>query len=194
MEKLKAKVNKIFERIDKLKPKEYEAAFKGYLESFRIDGQEGVDDLTFINNIKANLRDLIYSQKKLLKTKCVLTSKFHKTNPATGQVEYTYSEFHSRVHEVYDDTDITELVNTMTERVLENVATFQNKGSGWQFDEVISFDIHIDPFETVAGSSYLPLPKVLAAREVIINVKNTDDNECFKWSITSAVYPRKKDP
>ena len=117
-----------------------------------------------------------------------------RSNPATGQVEYTYSEFHSRVEEVYDNTDVTELINTITERILENVATFQNKGSGWQFDEVISFDIHIDPFETVAGSSYLPLPKVLAAREVIINVKNTDDNECFKWSITSAVYPRKKDP
>ena len=40
----------------------------------------------------------------------------------------------------------------------------------------------------------MELPKDLAARQAIIKVKNTDDNECFKWSITSAVYPRKKDP
>ena len=46
--------------------------------------------------------------------------------------------------EVYDGTDITELVNIITERILENIATFQKSGSGWIFDEVISFDIHID--------------------------------------------------
>ena len=93
-------------------------ALKGFLKTFRIDGQKGVDDLTFVNNIKANLRDLIKSQKKPLKIKCILKSKFHKTNPATVQVKYTYLEFHSHVHEVYDDTDVTELVNIMTERIL----------------------------------------------------------------------------
>ena len=139
VEKLKSKVNEIFERIrkDKLKPREHEAAFKGYMKTFRIDGQKDVDDLTFINNIKANLRDLIKSQKKAIKIKCILTSKFHKTNPATGQVEYTYIEFHSHVQKVYDDNDVTELVNIITERILENVTTFQNKNSGWISDEVI---------------------------------------------------------
>ena len=62
------------------------------------------------------------------------------------------------MHEVYDDTDITELVNIMTERILENVSTFQIKGSGWIFDEVISFDIYINRFETLAGSSYIQGP------------------------------------
>ena len=69
MEKLKAKVNEIFGRIDKLKSKEHEAALsEGYLKTFGIDGQEGEDDLT-INNIKANLGDLINSQKKPFKIK-----------------------------------------------------------------------------------------------------------------------------
>ena len=62
------------------------------------------------------------------------------------------------MHEVYGDTDVTELISTMTERILENVATFQNKDSRWIFDEVISFDIYIDPFEPEAGSSYMELP------------------------------------
>ena len=99
------------------------------MKTFRIDGQKGMDHHTF-TKIKHNLRDRINSQKKPLKTKCILKSKFHKTNPATGQVEYIFSEIHSRVHEVYDDTNITEVVNIMTERILENVDTFQNKSSG----------------------------------------------------------------
>ena len=47
-EKLKSKVNEIFERMrsDKLKPREHEAILKGYMKTFRIDGQKGVDDHT----------------------------------------------------------------------------------------------------------------------------------------------------
>ena len=51
------------------------------------------------------------------------------------------------MEEVYADTNVTELVNEMTELILEKVANFQNQGSSWQFDEVIAFDIYIDPFE-----------------------------------------------
>ena len=152
-----------------------------------------MDHHTF-TKIKHNLRDRINSQKKPLKTKCILKSKFHKTNPATGQVEYIFSEIHSRVHEVYDDTNITEVVNIMTERILENVDTFQNKSSGWIFDEVISFDIHIDHFETVAAGSYMGLPKKLAGRDAVINPDNNRNNDCFKWAITIAEYPSKKNP
>ena len=196
VENLKSKVNEIIERIrkDKFKPREHEAVLKGNMKTFRIDGQKGVDDHTFVNNIKDNLKDLINSQKKPIKIKCILTSKFRKTNPATGQVKYIYSQFHSRVHEVYDDTDVTELVNIMRERILENVATFQNKGSGWIFDEVVSFDILIDHFETVAVSSYMKPRRETAVRKAVLNPDNKEDNECFKWAITIAEYPSKKNP
>ena len=42
----------------------------------------------------------------------------------------------------------------------------------------------------LGGSSYIPLPKFLAAKKAIINLKNEDD-ECFKWSITRALNPVK---
>ena len=32
----------------------------------------------------------------------------------------------------------------------------------------------------------------MAAKKAIINVKNEKDQECFKWAITSAVFPREK--
>ena len=38
----------------------------------------------------------------------------------------------------------------------------------------------------VGGSSYIPLPKFLAAKKTIIHLKNEDD-ECFKWAITRAL-------
>ena len=39
--------------------------------------------------------------------------------------------------------------------------------------------------------SYIPIPKFLAAKKAIINLKNEDD-ECFKWAITRALNPVEK--
>ena len=82
----------------------------------------------------------------------------------------------------------------MTERILENIATHQERGSGWQFDEVVSFDIYIDPFEPAVGNSYIPLPPELPSKKAIIKVQNTEDDKCFKHSITTAVYTPKVHP
>ena len=43
----------------------------------------------------------------------------------------------------------------------------------------------------LGGSSYIPLPKFLAAKKAIINLKN-DDDEYFKWAITRALNPVEK--
>ena len=43
----------------------------------------------------------------------------------------------------------------------------------------------------LGDSSYIPLPKFLAAKKAIINLKNEDD-ECFKWAITRAINPVEK--
>jgi hypothetical protein len=37
------------------------------------------------------------------------------------------------------------------------------------------------------GNSYIELPKPLALKKCIVNVKNTDD-QCFKWDISVSVY------
>ena len=91
-----------------------------------------------------------------------------------------------------EETDLGKIYDIMTAICLEKISQFQNKGSGWQFEEVESFDMNVDPFNPLGGSSYFPLPKKLAAKKAIINVKNVKDNECFKWAVTSAVYPREK--
>ena len=50
----------------------------------------------------------------------------------------------------------------------------------------MSLDLHTVKCEPLGGSSYIPLPKFLAAKRATINLKNEDD-ECFKWAITRAL-------
>ena len=57
----------------------------------------------------------------------------------------------------------------------------------------MSLDLHTVKYEPLGGSSYIPLPKFLAAKKVITKLKNEDD-ECFKWATTRALNPVENHP
>ena len=171
---------------------EQQKALDGYLKTFRIDGKKGYGPKTFINKIKPKVMELINKQKKPIKIKFIFTCKFTKENLNTKLIEENSGYFHSTVEIITESTDFTELYNTMTNYLLGKVEKFQNQGSGWVFSQVEYFDINIDPFEPISGSSYIELPPKLAKKKAIINVKNENDQECFKWAVTSAVFPKEK--
>ena len=102
------------------------------------------------------------------------------------------SSFHSRVEMNLEGSNIDELYNNMVERTLENIATFQMRGSQWVFSSIVSLEIHSVRFEPMRGSSYIPLPKSLRSKKAIINMKN-EDNMCFKWAVARALNPVERD-
>ena len=57
---------------------EKETALRGYLKTYRIDGQKGYGPNTFLNKIKPKVLDLINKQKKPIKVKFIFTCKFKK--------------------------------------------------------------------------------------------------------------------
>ena len=55
------------------------------------------------------------------------------------------------------------------------------KSLSWIIDSVIDHAISISKYNPLAGSSYIKLPKESDhPRKGLINIQNTDDNECFK--------------
>ena len=191
VDSLKEKVNGIFKRYDNLTPKEYKTAIKGYFKTFRVDGVDGMDEKTFINIVKPRVINLIKT-KGSIKVKLILTVKFTKENPATGNIDINIWYFATDPVIITEATDLSDQYNTMTSRIFELIQNFQNRGSGWQFDRIEHLDININPYNPLSASSYIPLPKKLADKNAIINVKNENDNECFKWAVTSAVFPAKE--
>ena len=74
--------------------------------------------------------------------------------------------------------------------VITNIQKSLRKGSGWIIDSVIDHDISISKYNPLAGSSYIKLPKGLDhTRKGLINIQNTDGNECFKWCLDRYLYP-----
>jgi hypothetical protein len=69
----------------------------------------------------------------------------------------------------------------MMDQMLEALASYLNKGSGWRLKE-INLEVKIYENKPLRGSSYVDLPKFIKDKKAMINIKNTD-NECFKWAL-----------
>ena len=64
------------------------------------------------------------------------------------------------------------------------------KSSSWIIDSIIDHTISISKYNTLAGSSYIKLPEKLDhPRKGLINIENSDDNECFKWCLVRYLNP-----
>ena len=76
--------------------------------------------------------------------------------------------------------------------MIEKLATSQSMGSGWKLRNVICLELHTVIYNPLKGSSYIPLPKELATKKAIINVKN-NDNRCFVWCVLRFLNPVDRD-
>ena len=114
-----------------------------------------------------------------------------KVDLKSGEVIAKEAAFHSKTEVNLGNNDSNALFSKMKENVLESLAKFQRQGSNWRFHSVLSLVLHTVKYVPLVGSSYIPLPKFLAAKKAIINLKN-EDVECFKWAITRALNPVEK--
>ena len=78
----------------------------------------------------------------------------------------------------------------MVERVVENMAEFQRReGSPWRLYSIIKLELHTVSYKPLRGETWIPLPKELAVKTAIINMKNKD-NKCFLWCVLRALNPK----
>ena len=81
----------------------------------------------------------------------------------------------------------------MTDTILERIANLINGssggGSGWTFYKIIKLELHTASYRPLRGNIWIPLPKELADKKAIINMKNKD-NKCFVWCVQRALNPK----
>ena len=101
------------------------------------------------------------------------------------------ADFHFNIEVNLDGTDEKELYNTMVERIIEKMATFQSMGSGWKFRGVIKLELHTMSYNPLR--TYIKLPKELGNKKAIINIQDKD-NKCFLWSVLRALNLKDNHP
>ena len=85
------------------------------------------------------------------------------------------------------------ILTKIREIIYERLAKLEGAvGSGWTLVSIDAIVVKLAEFLTKVGSSYTPLPDELKYRRAIINMQN-NGQECFKWAVTRALNPVKRD-
>ena len=98
---------------------------------------------------------------------------------------------------VLESTNLDELRTEIVEQILVNIAVFQMNGSGRTFHSIVSLDIHTMKYKPLRGGTYIPLPKFLASKKALINMKFKSEKrrneavQCFMLCIARALSPVK---
>ena len=125
-------------------------------------------------------------------TKLVLVFK-KLENEDKGNYDNFYSSL--KVGTIINESDIDEVFQSIYTTIITNIQKSLEKGSGWMIDSVIDCTISISKDNPVAGHSYIKLLKEFdQSRKGLINIKNTDDNECFKWCLVRYLNPLDHNP
>src|SRR5690606_1379313 len=91
---------------------------------------------------------------------------------------------------VYNTNDILVQLDLCVHRLIEEIETYTQGGSGWVFKKNIESSLKINKLMHFKGSSYIPLPDFIANKKCTINPKN-EDQKCFIWCIIEHDYPSK---
>ena len=152
---------------------------------------EGHDARSFLDDERENMTSVLRNNRR---TKVKLIFKCNMERPSTlGETVIKPADLHSVIEVNLDGTDERELYDTMVERIIEKMATFQCMGSGWRLYSIIQLELHTMRYNPLRGETWISLPKELANKKAIINVKNKD-NKCFLWCVLSASNPKAGHP
>ena len=192
LKKLKKKIDDIYKKRKIFEVKESDSALRNFANVYTIDGKEGFDPQSFMDGAHENMTELLRNnrnRKVKLILKCYMSSE--RDNLIRD------FPFHSNIEVNVEGTDENEIYTTMTDTILERIANLINGssggGSGWAFYKIIKLELHTVSYRPLRGNTWIPLPKELADKKAIINMKNKD-NKCFMWCVQRALNPTNNHP
>ena len=153
-------------------PRLLEGAFSRAYRRYRIDGDPRMDPNTFFNRIRRSLIELLKRESRMGAVRAQTTTwiRFKRDDELVELV------FNSRMINVYNLSDIDEIVDEMINHTKEQIENPALLNSRFVFDEVLFTNVNFHQLNLTRGSSYLPLPDWLAKKKAIINPKTKIKN------------------
>ena len=173
--------------IQSFEVRESESALRDFARVYTINGMEGYDAQSFLYGARENITSVLRNNRR---TKIKLIFKcYMEKNDTDGELIIQSFAFHSNIEVNLEGTNEDNIYVIMTERILENIATLLATTSEWRLHSIIKLELHTVSYNLLRGETWIALPKELANKKAIINMKNKD-NKCFLWCVLRALNPR----
>ena len=180
-----AKVHKIEE------PKKELEEECDYFKAYDINAEKYQDPVILLDDKKSVLIEQInkdIQEYNSVKFSIGLSLQFFK-DEKDGTRKYFTGAKHGDQSAALESSNSEEFYDEQVEHVKRWIENFTSaEGTGAAVANCIKLYLNIAKYEPLKGSSYIPLPKALADKKAIINVKNKD-NKCLFHAINSALNP-----
>ena len=165
-------------------------AFKNFLASFTVHNHTNMKKLNgfkLMDMLKPKLVEYLQIHNGI---KFYFNARYEMRRMLDGQVLETDKNWWktSNIQSLNNMSQLDDTVKTSKNKLVQDIPEMQKKGSGWIFHKVLTVEVHIGKYKAIKGGSYIEVPKALALKKAVVNVQN-NDNECFKWSMLSALFP-----
>ena len=178
--------------------KEYEkgiilekSGLNGFAKMYDIEAASSLLPKDFFKEKASLIKDFLRNNRNT-KVKMILVCLVEKESFLTydGKKVKDQSKIylHSRTYVNLEKTDKI-ILKDMIYEVLIGLANYQEKGSGWYFNEIIKLEIHLVDYKPMKGGSYIKLPEFIKKKNAILNIENKDD-KCFLWCILRYLHPK----
>ena len=193
VEKLKKQIAELWG--EKLTVEKGKSAFGKFAKQFIIRGDDSSTPQEFFQKARGEIK-LLLRQNPQTKVQCILNVEMIQ-NRISGEDESSDPFFPSRQKENLGNN--FDIVEEMIQEMIEAMENYNKRGSNWVFKKVIRLDVNFvrwNPLggKPLRGSAWIPLPVKLANKNAVINMKNTEDEMCFKWCIARAANMVAKHP
>ena len=164
-----------------LKIKERKKGLKGVVQSFELENISTKDPrmlFSIARNSFIKKSTKILNKKGPYKAYLTLRVELKKRFLQDGGEAYEFAQpyFNSTTTTILNEFDIQDFYDQAVEEILNRIARWISKGSGWVIERILNFFLNIVSYVPLKGRSYLPLPEELRnSRKGLINIKN-DDN------------------
>ena len=197
-QQLEKKIKKAVEEEKEIfTPVKGKEAFNGCALNYVIYGKPFYGPVDFSKAAKYPVVNIMNNNRNTkVKLNFIVTMERASLSPEGLKYPRKEFNFHSRGKKIITEaTDTIEIYHEMVEEIFEAMQKVeQAEGSGWVFMEVIKLILQIDKWDPLKASSYIDLPPELKNKKALINMKNTDNNKCFLWSVLRALNPKKEHP
>ena len=197
---LEKKENKVKEEaLKKFTPVKTQSALKAFANVYTIGRDAGkygcrdflgYDAYTFLRTARITLVPLL---KKIKGIKVKLDFHYNMIRETDEGPLVMPFQFHSDIELNLGVTDEEELYEKMIGRIEEKIQNLEAEMSGWSFHSVIKLEMHTVTYKPLGGGSYIKLPKKIATKKAVVNMKNTKDDQCFFWCVLRALNSVKRD-
>ena len=192
LRKLKEKIDDIYKRKRIFEVVESDSALRNFANVYTIDGKDGFDPQSFMDGARGNIISILRNNRN---TKVKLILKCYMISERDNLIKDF--PFHSEIEINVGGTNENEIYTTMIDTILERIANLINGssggGSGWIFYKIIKLELHTVGYRPLRGNTWVSLPKELADKKALINMKNKD-NKCLIWSVLRGINPTNNHP